>query len=242
MIWKGCSAVNRMVIELNGREYPVELIRARQKTISMRVKEGVLVVRAPKYLNAQAVFDLVMEKQALLSNKVRQAEEWERAHPKREFKDQERYPYLGEDLILTVIRTDGNTSRVKKDGNRLLFMTPHTEPEQIEQLLGHWYKKAARQFLSERVEHFKPILGEWAAVNRIAVKEQKSCWGSCSAKHNLNFNWHLMEFPPEVVDYVVVHELCHLRHMDHSPAFWAEVERILPDYRERRAVLKAAKR
>lgn len=231
-----------MTIELNGTGFPVVIIKARQKSVTMRVKDGMLIVRAPGYLKEQAILELVMEKQALLSKKLRQAAEWEQAHPKREFRDQEPYPYLGEDLILTVIKTEGTGSRVEKDGNRLLFKTPYTEPEQIERLLAHWYKNAARQYLAGRVAHFQPLLGEWATVNRIAVKEQKSCWGSCSTRHNLNFNWHLMELPAEVVDYVVVHELCHLLHMDHSPAFWAQVERILPDYRERRAALKLVRR
>lgn len=227
-----------MTIELNGTEFPVVIIRARQKSITMRVKDNMLIVRAPGYLKEQAIFDLVKEKQALLSKKLRQTMEWEQARPKREFRDQETYPYLGEDLILTVIKAEGTGSKVRKEENRLLFITPYTEPEQIERLLAYWYKKAAKQYLSARVVHFQPLLGQWASVNRIAVKEQKSCWGSCSIRHNLNFNWHLMELPPDVVDYVVVHELCHLLHMDHSPAFWAEVERILPDYKERRAALK----
>lgn len=231
-----------MTIELNGTGFPVVIIKARQKSVTMRVKDGMLIVRAPGYLKEQAILELVMEKQALLSKKLRQAAEWEQAHPKREFRDQEPYPYLGEDLILTVIKTVGTGSRVEKDGNRLLFKTPYTEPEQIERLLAHWYKNAARQYLAGRVAYYQPLLGEWATVNRIAVKEQKSCWGSCSTRHNLNFNWHLMELSAEVVDYVVVHELCHLLHMDHSPAFWAQVERILPDYRERRAALKLVRR
>ena len=73
---------------------------------------------------------------------------------------------------------------------------------------------------------------------RIAIRNQVSRWGRCSSKGNLNFNCLLMLCPPEVVDYVVVHELCHRRHMDHSVAFWGEVERVLPDYKARRAWLK----
>ena len=72
----------------------------------------------------------------------------------------------------------------------------------------------------------------------ITIREQKTRWGSCSAKGNLNFNWKLVLMPPEILDYVVVHELAHRLQMNHSAAFWAEVGKILPDYRERRQWLK----
>ena len=73
---------------------------------------------------------------------------------------------------------------------------------------------------------------------RISIREQKTRWGSCSGQGNLNFNWKLILMPPEILDYVVVHELAHRKQMNHSPAFWAEVERILPDWRERRRWLR----
>lgn len=90
--------------------------------------------------------------------------------------------------------------------------------------------------IPERVAYFAPQLG----VNhgRITIRNQRTKWGSCSSKGNLNFNCLLMLMPPEVMDYIVVHELCHRKHMDHSRAFWAEVERILPDYRQQKQWLK----
>ena len=94
----------------------------------------------------------------------------------------------------------------------------------------------AAHTVPERVAHFAPLVA--VQYGRITIRCQRSRWGSCSSQGNLNFNCLLMLAPPEILDYVVVHELCHRKEMNHSQRFWAEVERILPDYRERRNWLK----
>ena len=96
--------------------------------------------------------------------------------------------------------------------------------------------RQAGQIFAERAAYFATLVG--VDYGRMTVRKQRSRWGSCSAKGNLNFNCLLVLAPERVLDYVVVHELCHRKQMNHSAAFWAEVERILPDYRERRAWLK----
>ncbi|MDO4417360.1 MAG: M48 family metallopeptidase [Eubacteriales bacterium] len=88
----------------------------------------------------------------------------------------------------------------------------------------------AMRVIPDRVAHFAPLVG--VRCGRITIRNQKTRWGSCSGKGNLNFNCLLMLAPPEVIDYVVVHELCHRKEMNHSPRFWAEVARIIPDYRK----------
>lgn len=98
------------------------------------------------------------------------------------------------------------------------------------------YIEAAREYFPKRVTCFLPLTG--GSYERITIRDQKTRWGSCSAKGTLSFNWRLMLAPPAVLDYVVVHELCHLTHMDHSPAFWALVEQVCPDYRAHRKWLK----
>ena len=96
------------------------------------------------------------------------------------------------------------------------------------------YKKQIKELIIKRVAFYSDYIPESSKINRIVIKEQKKRWGSCSVKGNLNFNWKLVFAPPEITDYVVVHEMCHLKHMNHSKEFWREVERILPDYKERR--------
>ena len=95
----------------------------------------------------------------------------------------------------------------------------------------------AKEDLSGRVERFASLVG--VSFGRITIRNQRTKWGSCSSDGNLNFNCLLMLCPAEIRDYIVVHELCHRRQMNHSPAFWAEVARVLPDYKAREAWLKA---
>lgn len=94
----------------------------------------------------------------------------------------------------------------------------------------------ALAYIPERVKYYAPIVG--VNYTRITIRNQKTRWGSCSSKGGLNFNCLLMLTPPEVVDYVVVHELCHRKEMNHSKAFWDEVEKVLPDYKSAKRWLK----
>lgn len=98
------------------------------------------------------------------------------------------------------------------------------------------YRKAAREYIPARVAHFHQFTG--GIYDKVVIRDQKTRWGSCSSNGTLSFNYRLMLAPPQILDYVVVHELCHLKHMNHSPKFWEAVEQIIPDYKERRKWLK----
>lgn len=93
-------------------------------------------------------------------------------------------------------------------------------------------RRLAARIFSEKCRRFAAVMG--VGYGTITIREQKTRWGSCSAKGNLNFNWKTVLMPEEIQDYLAVHELAHRIEMNHSPAFWAVVERVLPDYRERR--------
>ena len=98
------------------------------------------------------------------------------------------------------------------------------------------HKEEARRAIVARVEHFAGLIG--LKYGRVAIKNQRSRWGSCSEKSNLNFNYRLIFLAPELMDYVIVHELCHLLEFNHSPKFWKKVALVLPNYRELRLILK----
>ena len=121
--------------------------------------------------------------------------------------------------------------KVKEKQDRLAGRKPLTR-EQVEELAHR-----AMTVIPQRVAYYAPLVG--VNYGRITIRNQKTRWGSCSSRGNLNFNCFLMLVPPECLDYVVVHELCHRLEMNHSGRFWAEVERVLPDYRDRRKKLQA---
>lgn len=98
------------------------------------------------------------------------------------------------------------------------------------------YREAAKEYIPKRVEFYKQFVS--GDYSRITIRDQKTRWGSCSASGTLSFSWRLMLAPPAILDYVVVHELCHFEHMNHSREFWQAVENILPDYKQRRDWLK----
>ena len=98
------------------------------------------------------------------------------------------------------------------------------------------FKKQARKVISERVAFYAQKMG--VSYGKITIRHQRTRWGSCTSKGNLNFNCLLVCAPPEVLDYVVVHELCHRKHLNHSKAFWQAVETVLPDYKNRKNWLK----
>ena len=104
-------------------------------------------------------------------------------------------------------------------------------PEDLQRLMV-----LARREIPVRVKYFAELMG--VTYGKITIRNQKTRWGSCSQVGNLNFNCHLMEMPTEILDYVVVHELCHRKQMNHSRLFWMEVEKVLPDYQVRQRWLK----
>ncbi len=97
-------------------------------------------------------------------------------------------------------------------------------------------REQARVFIQDRIEHFNKIFD--FSHNRVFIKAHKRKWGSCSRRKNLNFNYHLLFLPQELADYIIAHELCHLREMNHSKKFWSLIEKILPDWRERQKQLR----
>lgn len=146
-------------------------------------------------------------------------------------------PYLGEQMLLSVIREDRKRAKVNSVMGRILLVVPYdADYEYRRNALIMWYRKEAAKIIREKAAEF----AEKLSVNfmGIHIKDTKSRWGSCSSKGNLNFSWRLVMAPEQVLEYVVIHELCHLRYMDHSEKFWNLVSEFCPAYKQYRKWLR----
>lgn len=202
------------------------LFRTRRKTVAIIVDEqGQLVVRAPRRL-PQAQIQQFVDQHA-----ERIAEQQALRRPKR-FVDGELFWYLGVQYPLAVVDRDSRPKLYLADR----FYLVKAAQSRARELFQAWYRVQAKSWLPERVDFYAGRMG--LHYRKLRITSARTRWGSCSSKGDLNFTWRLLMAPPESVDYVVVHELAHLQVQNHSPDFWALVERNMPDYRLRRAWLK----
>jgi predicted metal-dependent hydrolase len=139
-------------------------------------------------------------------------------------------PYLGN--YIEIKRDGGGLSPVRLEGKRLIVSSAMCEQGLLAPALTDWYRHECARLLGEKVSRTGERLG--LTYKRITLKEMRTRWGSCSVKANLNFNWKLVLMPEPVIDYVVIHELMHLKEMNHGKKYWALVEKECPDWRERR--------
>lgn len=213
-----------------------EIIRtARRKTADIRVEEGAVSVVVPLHTSTDKIDQLLLSKRQWIKEKIALQQEQAPASSKQ-FVSGEAFPYLGRNYRLKV--EHGSFAPVKLLQGRLVVQAPQgsQQPHLIRSALVRWYKRQAEQKLREKVARYAPIVGVKPTATNI--RSFKSRWGSCTAKGELEFNWLIMLAPNRMVDYVVIHELCHLIHHDHSPEFWREVMHNLPNYQECRDWLR----
>ncbi len=146
-----------------------------------------------------------------------------------------RIPYWLSDDDLKKIINDKQKWIIDKCENTKVSERISTGATDPNMLTAEEIEKIKEKFC-EKIKYFSSKMG--VSANKVSIRNQKTRWGSCSAKKNLNFNYQLYYLPDRLMDYVVIHELAHIRHMDHSKEFWAEVEIYCPDYKERRDELK----
>jgi predicted metal-dependent hydrolase len=207
-----------------------KLVRSKRKTLSLIVEtDGTLTVRAPLRMKEADIWRFIEGKSVWIERK--QSLAGKAGLVPRQYVDGERFLYLGKEIRLRLV-PDGKPALVM---DRVFKLARSAQPRAAS-VFEAWYKKQARAVLAERVKFFAHKHD--FAVDKIRISSARTRWGSCSAKKTLSFTWRLVMAPLEVIDYVVVHELCHLRELNHSPSFWAQVEAILPDYRSRRKWLK----
>lgn len=214
----------------------------RAKHVSFSIGEDGVHVVAPFSINESEVITIIEKNRKWILNKFERYRQWPTQIPaEREFFSGEKLLFMGNSYPLNVLdHTGGYTNVYLTDGEIVVEIKANIPVEkrraEIRGKLEQWYISRAKEIITERIKVFSDKVG--VKVNTVRFKNQKTRWGSCSQKGNLNFNWKLVMAPLLIVDYVVVHELCHLKQMNHSPEFWLLVENQISDYKKMRKWLK----
>ena len=232
-------------IQLGTTDVAYAFRRSKRRTIGMAVGPDGLEVSAPRWVPLGEVESALHEKADWIARKLVEMQERQQqlGAARIVWADGVVLPYLGEQLQVVL----DSTTTLKKNSaqfehaptgrHTLRLGLPLTaEPPQIRDAVQAWLMRQAKALFVERLNHYAPQLGvQW---QRVALSSAATRWGSASANGAIRLNWRLVHHKRDVIDYVIAHELSHLRVMDHSPRFWETVERVMPDYAERRRVLK----
>ncbi len=215
-----------------------ELRRARRRSIGFVVGPEGLSVSAPRWVGVGEVESALREKERWILRKLHeQAERARRTQAARiEWRDGAHLPFLGETVILVldprchgaVLHSADDTLPGVPRLTLHLGLPQHAGEAQVRELAQGWLQRQARRVFEERCALYAPRLG--VRVRRIGLSSATTRWGSASADGSIRLHWRLVHFALPVIDYVVTHELAHLREMNHSPAFWEVVRSVMPDY------------
>jgi len=223
---------------LSELEYTIKR-SARRRSIGLEVRDAQVILRAPQAVPEVELHRLVLRKQGWIRDKVAHQKALLAALPDYDFDTGCRLPWLGRELELELALA--GKSEVWREQGRLQVRCSNRSRrplrEQSQALVRDWYKEQALALLSEKTREQAARLG--VACQQVKVRATRTKWGHCTNRGVIQYNWQILLAPEPVVDYLVAHEVSHLRQPNHSPAFWALVERLCPDYRRQRAWLNA---
>lgn len=211
----------KRIVRTGGKTIEYTLIQTVRRDILIQALEGGLTrVYAPKSARLRDIDALVREN----AEKIEAMSESLKPVP---LKNGDTVRIEGVPRTVEIVK---GPDKVTLGDDRLVISTADTEDEdRIRAQALKFLSAMALSRIRSRIEHYQPLTG--GTVNRVTVRAQRSRWGSCSSKNNLNFNWKLILAPPQCLDYVVIHELCHLSEFNHSPRFWGLVEAQMRDYK-----------
>ena len=230
-----------MILNYKNELIEIEIIRSKRTTLCLTMKtDGTVVVKAPQFITDNKIREIVEKKAEWIFNKRKEISRRESKKVKREYVNGATLPYLGEEVPIEIILHKKSKVELEEEllsevssnssTKKIVIYTPNTETEGIQKRLKKWYKKQTMDFLMNHVPNFSQKMN--VSYTSISIKSRKSQWGTCDTQGNLTFSWRLIMAPVESIDYVIVHELCHRKHMDHSKQFWGEVKKVLPNYKE----------
>jgi predicted metal-dependent hydrolase len=227
--------MNTYSMLISGKEIAYTLkISARRHTIGLRIDANGLTVHIPKRVPQRSVENLLQEKSDWITRKLA---EWHDRPTSIEWQDGAALRYLGQDIQLC-LRVDARNRAMEFDGARLYLGLPNPDDDAtVQRKVAQWYRKQALTDFTRRIELLAAKLG--VLTPPMFLSNARTRWGSCNSRGEIRLHWRLIQAPPHIIHYVVAHELAHLKEMNHSPKFWAWVEKLCPGYTSARQELKA---
>ncbi|MCT4687464.1 M48 family metallopeptidase [Vallitalea sp.] len=215
-------------------EYTIKY--SKRKTIAIHIEpSNNIIVKAPIGMDANKLKELVESKGKWISNKLKESNDYKIR--KRTYKKGELFLFLGKEYPLDLmIDETANVMSVEVINSSLRIIANTEDKDSIKNLLEEFYKKQTRIIIQDRIKYYQKYF--IVRPNNIRIKKQKTRWGSCSSLKNLNFNLKLSMAKLSVIDYIVVHEMSHLIHLNHSKDFWNLVKSVLPNYKDEKDWLK----
>ncbi len=229
-------SVEQRAALLVGKHITYTLKRSgKRRSIGLRIDDRGLTVSMPLRASEKWLHSVLQDKALWVVEKL---EGWQtHIQPLIRWQDGEKIDYLGDLLVLRVEQSLFAAPPAARGGELRVFVWNGSQATSLEKTVSCWYKQQAEQFFMQRVAYYAPLLK--VAPRSVKLSEAKAQWGSCTANGSVRLNVQLIKLPPRLIDYVVVHELAHLRELNHSAAFWQVVESVCPDYADLRAELKA---
>jgi len=207
------------------------IVRSKRRTVALIVeRDGSITVRAPMKMSAKVIDEFVEKHTKWVEKKQEELKSIVPEQP-RQYQAGEKFLYLGQSYPLEIV-SDARQKLILEDA----FKLAESEQKNAEAVFRNWYRKQAAKLIRERVALFAERYQ--VPAGKIRITSARTRWGSCSSKNTLSFSWRLIMTPLNVIDYVVIHELAHIIHHNHSKRFWSLVEKWMPDYKERRKQLR----
>jgi predicted metal-dependent hydrolase len=230
------------------KKYPVEIHRVprRRQTALVVEPRGQILIKCALNTRQRDLEELVISHEEWLKAHLKRAAEYQRKYPLKKFIPGETYPLQGRLMSLKVKVSASTRWKLESVGTDLVAHVPrnfkeiYDGPSKLRNAglkeIRAFYKKVGVSVLRDRMEYWAQVSG--LRPKKLSFRSQKTLWGSCSSKGHISLNWRMVAFPEEVYDYILVHELCHLVHQNHSPQFWALVETFQPNFKQQRRWLR----
>ncbi len=215
------------------------LLRSKRRTIGFLIDDDGLRVTAPRWVSVAEIDSAIREKQRWITNKLGERHERSarRLQPVMQWRDGAPLPYLGATLTLRLLA--GQRVGIHFDGEAAILtvcLPADASEQQLKDRVQAWLQQDARRLFGERLPLYAEKLG--VQYRTYTLSSATTQWGSCTADGRIRLNWRLIHFSLPLIDYVIAHELSHLREMNHSPQFWATVQSIFPDFEAAKKALR----